>query len=268
AAYAGTWDWVTPDPERAGEDRPAADVDHCQVDRLTTVPVRCDFGDPEAPTTIALVGDSKAMQWLPALQEAAGAHGWRIVTYGKSSCTFAAGRAALASAAYPACDAWNAAVMTQLSALKPAAVITSGYAAAGWDGRVATRAALVAGLAQRWTDLRGQGIAVLPIADNPVSPDDLDVCAARHAKDLTPCAFDRASAVARSGAPTQRSAATASGTPLADFTPWICPTPRCPVVIGHVAVNRAGDHLTATYVRTLAPRVAAALETLLDRAPR
>ncbi|MEO7070790.1 MAG: acyltransferase, partial [Nostocoides sp.] len=41
AAYAGTWDWVTPDPERAGEDRPAADVDHCQVDRLTTVPVRC-----------------------------------------------------------------------------------------------------------------------------------------------------------------------------------------------------------------------------------
>ena len=64
-SYAATWDWVTPDPERAGEDRPAADVDRCQVDRLTTSPVRCDFGDPQAARTIALVGDSKAMQWLP-----------------------------------------------------------------------------------------------------------------------------------------------------------------------------------------------------------
>ena len=31
----------------------------------------CTFGDPQGTTTVALVGDSKAMQWLPALEEAA-----------------------------------------------------------------------------------------------------------------------------------------------------------------------------------------------------
>ena len=111
-------------------------------------------------------------------------------------------------------------------------------------------------------------IPVLPIADNPVSPDELDVCAARHPEDLSPCAFERADAVARSGAPTQQRAAAVSQVALADFTPWICPTPSCPLVIGHVAVNRAGDHLTATYVRSLAPRLAAVLEDLLAQPAR
>ena len=49
----------------------------------------CTFGDPEGATTVALVGDSKAMQWLPALQQAGREPGWRIVTYGKSACAFA-----------------------------------------------------------------------------------------------------------------------------------------------------------------------------------
>ena len=35
----------------------------------TRRPVPCEFGVPQRPTTIALVGDSKAMQWLPALQD-------------------------------------------------------------------------------------------------------------------------------------------------------------------------------------------------------
>ncbi len=267
ASYSGVWDWVTPDPERAGQDRPDADVDRCQVDRLATEPVRCDFGDPTGPTTIALVGDSKAMQWLPALQVAAESQHWRIVTYGKSGCSFADGRAALASRPYPACDAWNNAVMADLAALRPDLVVTSGFAATAWDGRAATRESLATGLGRRWADLRGQGIAVLPIADNPVSPDDLDICAARHPRDLSPCAFDRAAAVAGGGAGAQRAAAAASGTALSDFTAWICPTPRCPVVIGHVAVNRAGDHLTASYVRTLAPRVARAVKAALASGP-
>ena len=57
--------------------------------------------------------------------------------------------------------------------------------------------------------------------------------------------------------PAQQRAAAAGLAPApVDLTPWICPAPSCPVAIGHVTVHRAGDHLTATYVRTLAPRLA------------
>jgi hypothetical protein len=52
---------------------------------------------------------------------------------------------------------------------------------------------------------------------------------------------------------------------LLDLTALICPGERCPVVIGHVTVHRAGDHLTATYTATLAPQVGAAVDDALAR---
>ncbi|WP_392542630.1 acyltransferase family protein [Oryzobacter telluris] len=259
--------WVTPDPMTSGEDRPAADVDHCQVDVSATAPVACTFGDPRGTTTVALVGDSKAMQWLPALEEAARTSGWRILTYGKSSCAFSDAPATQASKAYPECDTWNAAVMEALQADPPDALVTSGVASAAWvDGRL-DRRALVEGYTGRWRSLADAGVPVVVVGDSPLSPDDLDICAARHPHELTRCAFEGIPAIKGSGLTVQREAAAAAGPGVAllDLTAWICPEERCPVVIGHVAVHRAGDHVTATYAATLAPQVGAAVEDALRR---
>jgi peptidoglycan/LPS O-acetylase OafA/YrhL len=262
--------WVTPDPLVSGQDRPRADVDHCQVGVDVSEPVACTFGDPQGTTTVALVGDSKAMQWLPALEEAASTHGWRVVTYGKSSCAFSDAPASLAGAAYPQCDTWNAEVMEALRADQPDVVVTSGVARSAWTGSGTAAAPLVAGYASRWESLADAGVPVVVVGDSPVSPDDLDVCAARHPSELTRCSFDTASAVAGGGLEVQREAVAAASrtTPdvrLLDLTGSICPGERCPVVIGHVAVHRAGDHVTATYAATLAPRVAAVVEDALAR---
>ena len=67
-------------------------------------------------------------------------------------------------------------------------------------------APLVEGYASRWTTLADAGVPVVVVGDSPVSPDDLDVCAARHPTELTRCSFDTASAVAR-----QRSGGAARG---------------------------------------------------------
>ncbi|GAB3445014.1 SGNH hydrolase domain-containing protein [Phycicoccus ginsengisoli] len=257
------WGWLTPDPQLAGKDRPAADVDHCQVDRRAREPVACVFGDPGGHRTVALVGDSKAMQWLPAVQALAVRGGWRIVTYGKSSCAFAEGHAQQAGEPYSECDAWNARVMQRLRRDPPDLLLTSGYATRAWDGRAPTRDALVDGLSRRWAEVRALGVPLAVIGDNPLSPDDLDVCTARHPHRLSACSFDRAPAVEGSALPVQRDAAAATGVPLVDLTNWICPAQRCPVAIGHVTVNRAGDHLTATYVRTLSAVLGRALRAHL-----
>jgi peptidoglycan/LPS O-acetylase OafA/YrhL len=249
------WGWLTPDPERAGQDRPAADVDHCQVDEHTDEPVRCDFG-PSSPTTVALVGDSKAMQWLPAIQRVAHDHGWHVVTYGKSSCAFSAGGAALAGRPYPSCDRWSADVLRRLLADPPSAVVTSSHADRAWDGSSATPRPLPGRLARQWHTLEAAGIPVAVVADSPASPDNLDDCISRNPHELTRCSFDRAEAVASSGRSAQRAAlAQEPAARLVDLTQWICPVPRCPVAIGHVAIHRSGDHVTATYAATLAPRL-------------
>jgi hypothetical protein len=264
ARYAvDNWDWLIPDPERAGEDRPAADVDHCQVDEREDVPVRCDFG-ASSPTTVALVGDSKAMQWLPALKRLAASHGWHVVTYGKSSCAFSAGGAALVGRPYPSCDRWNARVLRRLVAHPPAAVITSSHADQAWASAEGRRAALPGRLAAQWRALQAAGIPVAVIADSPASPDNLDDCMSRHPHELTRCSFDRASAVAATGRTAQLAAVDqAPGARLIDLTPWICPVPRCPVAIGHVTIHRSGDHITATYATTLAPRLEAPMVAMV-----
>jgi hypothetical protein len=257
------WDWLIPDPERAGADRPAADVDHCQVDEREDVPVRCDFG-ASSPTTVALVGDSKAMQWLPALERLAATHGWHVVTYGKSSCAFSAGGAALVGRPYPSCDRWSAQVMRRLVAHPPAAVITSSHADQAWASAAGRRAALPERLAAQWRALQAAGIPVAVIADSPASPDNLDDCMSRHPHELTRCSFDRASAVAATGRTAQLAAVDqAPGARLIDLTPWICPVPLCPVAIGHVTIHRSGDHITATYAATLAPRLEAPLVAMV-----
>ncbi|MGB7817308.1 MAG: acyltransferase family protein, partial [Ornithinibacter sp.] len=257
--------WVTPDPLVSGLDRPAADVDLCQVGETVGQPVRCEFGDPDGTTTVALVGDSKAMQWLPALQEAADDRGWRIVTYGKSACAFSAAGASRAGAAYPSCDVWNGAVTKALAQDPPDVLVTSGVARTAWDGERGSSELLVDGYAARWRALVAAGVPVVVVGDSPVSPDDLDVCAARHPTELSVCAFDTGPAVAGSALATQREAVAAAGprVRLLDLTDWICPGESCPVVIGHVAVHRAGDHVTATYAATLAPRVASAVDAAL-----
>lgn len=257
--------WVTPDPLTSGEDRPDADVDRCQVAVTESEPVACTFGDPGGTTTVALVGDSKAMQWLPALQEAAATRGWRIVTWGKSSCAFAVSPATEADTAYPECDAWNAAVVRALRDDPPDVVVTSGVATRAWTGAGTARLPLVEGYAARWRSLADRGVPVVVVGDSPLSPDDLDVCAARHPGELTRCTFPAEPAVAGSGLPVQRDAVAAagSGVTLLDLTDRICPEGLCPVVIGHVAVHRSGDHLTATYAATLAHEVARGVEDAL-----
>ncbi|MGG5258510.1 acyltransferase family protein [Phycicoccus avicenniae] len=268
-APAGDPGWVVPDPLRAGEDRPDADVDRCQVDHDATEPVACTFGARQGATTVALVGDSKAMQWLPALQARATQEGWRIVTYGKSACAFADAPASVAGAAYPECDAWNAAVVRALAADRPDVVLTSGVARGAWDGEAANADRLAAGYARRWSALAAAGSPVVVLGDSPLSPDDLDVCAARHPRDLDACTFPVAPGVAGSGLPVQQAAAAEAGegVRLLDLTERICPGGRCPVVIGHVAVHRPGDHVTATYARTLSPVLAGAVTSALAARP-
>ncbi len=259
--------WAVPDPLVAGEDRPDADVGGCQVDAAAAGPVRCVFGDPRGAVTVALVGDSKAMQWLPALQQYGRDRHWRIVTYGKSSCPLSARPTAVLGRHYATCDAWNAAVVAALRADPPDALVVSGFADLGWDGTRPDRQTLVEGYAARWRSLAADGIPVVVLGDNPVSPDDLDICAARHPHDLDRCSFPEAAAVAGSGLPVQRDALALAGPEVAlvDLTPYFCPGGTCPVVVGHVTVHRPGDHVTATFVRTLAPEVGRAVDAALAR---
>ena len=258
--------WTTPDPLEPGSDRPRADVDRCQVGEDVSEPVRCDFGIREGATTVALVGDSKAMQWLPALELAAPTEDWHIVTYGKGSCTFVSVPTARAGRPFPECDQWNRAVLAELRALGPDVIVTSANPSL-WvqeGGPDAHEAAVVPAFVEQWRTLRE--IAPLVVLGNsPDSPNDLDVCVARHPEDFSACDFPRGDATARNRLDQMRTAATAvPGVRFLDLSGLVCPGDICPVVIENVTVHRPGNHITATFAERAEPLLTPVVRSALS----
>jgi peptidoglycan/LPS O-acetylase OafA/YrhL len=259
-------DWFVPDPVKAPKDAPKGG---CQAAISATEPVTCTFGDPRGRTTVALVGSSKAMQWAPALDLIGRRRGWRIVTYTKSGCAFADAMSGYKDAPYEACRAWGKAVLARLLAEKPDLVVTShGNWFALVDGKVVDKAqgiaAMADGLRRYWQALQSAGIAVAVLSDTPFPPGSLRVneCVAENPDHLIACAFERKSN--QGGVAAQREAvAKTPGVHWIDLNDAICPTARCAPIIGNVLVYRQGSHITATYIKTLAPRLEAALVPLL-----
>ncbi len=255
--------WMTPTPVEATADIPAAHADGCQQVFDKAEVVTCDYGDPLAQITVAVVGDSKITQWMPALDLLADQNGWRLGTYLKSSCSFAFVMTEFDGKPFTACRDWTEAVAARLMANPPDFVITSQGMAMGRsdDGRQ-TVDAMVVGLRSIWSDLTGKGSKIVVIADNPSPGINMIDCVERNQKALSICSFSR-DRYAGSAAPMQHRAVQGQeGVEIVDLFDAICPTERCAPVIGNVLVYRQGSHITATYIKTLAPRLAAALSTV------
>jgi peptidoglycan/LPS O-acetylase OafA/YrhL len=253
-------DWMTPVPTRATADLPVTYADHCDQGLGRTEVLTCAYGDPKGRITVAVVGDSKVAQWIPALQPLAEQNGWRLVTYLKSACSFSM---ATPEAEGPPCRTWADGVLRRLRADPPDYVLTSQVNTKGLDaGGTYTERAMIIGLRSMWTRLRSMGTKVVVIADNPkphLPGAEVYECVAKNPDRLSACAFDRAH-YKDSAAVVQHTAVSGMrDVEIVDLVDAICPLDRCPPVLGNVLIYRQGSHLTATYVRTLAPRLARAL---------
>jgi peptidoglycan/LPS O-acetylase OafA/YrhL len=259
-------DWMIPDPLQATTDVPALYAEGCQQDGASADPVSCVYGDEQAETTVALVGDSKAAQWAPALQILAEQKGWRVATFTKSRCSFTAAPITIDGVIYDSCSQWNENVMAELLAgpAKPDFVLTSGgrSTALGDDASAdATVEAMAAGMVEQWSTLQDAGVGVIVLEDTPETGMAVYECVSENLQNLTRCSFDRADSDGSGGARAQRAAVDEfDSVAYVDLNDAICPTSRCAPVIGNVLVYRQGSHLTATYVETLAPRLGAAME--------
>ena len=132
----------TPSPERfagpvpanlapalvdAKQDRPVIYDDGCHVDTSDQTPGECLFGDPDATTTVVLMGDSHAAQWFPAFDVLGRERHWRLVSLTKSGCPPAEVTIWMGTfeRAYSECDAWRDAVFNRIADLQPDLVVVS-----------------------------------------------------------------------------------------------------------------------------------------------
>ena len=257
-------DAVRPNPLRARADRSRAYYDGCLVGIDGTNSNRCLYGDPSGSRTLILFGDSHAMQYFPALDELAETRHWRLITLTKAECTPGEVkiRSMVADREYSQCDAWRDWTLRRIEMGDPrsAIVVMSGdtaYTPYGSDGRElsgeAGAAQMEAGYLATLARIHRAGLSTVVIKDTPVSSSDVPACVSEGLDRLETCAFRRVHDDTKDF--DARAAHAAPGTHLIDMTDEICPGGLCRAVIGNALVFRDKSHLTATFARTLAPRL-------------
>lgn len=249
--------WMTPEPAMATADLPDYYRD-CYVSIRASEAKECHYGDPSGSVTIAMVGDSKIGQWLPAMVRVAERNRWRVVLISKAGCGFHSAMIHARGRAYTECHEWNRRVLARLlESVRPDYVLTSQVRSASrMPG--SGKNDLVPALVDWWTRLEDNGIDVIALADNPHPKGQVYECVERHRQELTRCAFPKRRG---GGTPALRAAARRMGNvEFIDLSDAICPTERCAPVIGNVLVYRQGSHITRTYAETLAPRLEHALK--------
>jgi peptidoglycan/LPS O-acetylase OafA/YrhL len=243
---------VHPSLRAAGTDAETLEADGCLLGQPQTKPPKCVYGDKHGTYTVALVGDSHAAHWFPAILAIAKDRGWRLVPFIKLSCRFL--DMPLYShwyqRMYTECDTWRDNVVARLKALKPDLVIEASI-----------RDLVTTNATDKDPVHQGEAMARLLeevpgakaiIVDTPISRYNVPTCLSSHRSDVRPCETSRSFALGASPGVVERTAAAALGASLIDVTPIMCPGDSpCPVVIDGMIVYRDNQHMTATFATSL-----------------
>jgi peptidoglycan/LPS O-acetylase OafA/YrhL len=255
---------VKPTLANARSDEERLRDDGCLAFELVTKPAVCVYGDAHSTYVVALVGDSHAAHWFPALERLAKHDGWRVVTFVKVACPFIDMpiRNVSLKREYRECAAFNEAVLARLDAIKPDLTLISMSRLAIHEMRDgdATNAAKGAAIGRMVARIPGESAIIV---DTPNAGRDVPGCLSSNRDHIDACAIPRAVAFTERLGAIEAIAAKASGAALIDLTDRICVGDRaCPVVVNDRIVYRDHSHLTATFSRSLAPALGDAIASL------
>lgn len=251
---------LSPAPLDAYDDRPEMHTDGCQLKFAEVEAPPCIYGNPLSSTTVVLFGDSHALQYFPALNALAEEHDWRLEGLTKAACSpaeFSQYSSSL-KRVYRECAEWREMSIERFADDPPALIVLSGISTYGvlkdgvMLGRAEREPLIREGYVTTLTKLKATGAAVVLIRDGPHTDKDVPDCVSGSMDDLLACAIPRDIALGYTPVDAQ-AAREVEGVTLINPVPILCNEVRCPAVIRNILVYRNTSHLTATYVRTMAP---------------
>jgi parallel beta-helix repeat protein len=236
----------------------------CEVGPTATTPLLpCDeFGDPNGKTQVMLIGDSHAGMWLPAVNQLAIQNGWRLTFFSKTAClfgnypNFVLPLPGYNNRPYTQCNAWRAAVIARINAVKPSYVIITSQARpiAAKEPR---------GLTQSVDAIKGSVKKVLFLADTPKPHTVIPDCLAQHLDNIKDCNIQVGPGIQSAGRLAEIAGAEAGGASVIDPAPWFCTHTICPVVIQNTLVYLDSTHITAAYALLREPQLAASIDAAI-----
>lgn len=252
---------LAPDPDEAFWDLPESYSNGCHTSADSAVIRPCTYGQEEAETRVALLGDSHALQWLPALDKAGRQEGWAVTALTKSACPSV--DVTFSGAAYDEyagqCRRWRESALEWLAQNPHDVVIVSNagrYPLTDEAGERVYGAAKEplwqAGL-QRVLEALPGGTRAVVLADTPNLRRNPVSCLKQPGVMLSECTTRRGLALFPEHDEAERETAEANGALFASLTEQVCPYDPCPIVSESTLMWRNESHLTATFARQLWP---------------
>ncbi|AHH19427.1 putative acyltransferase [Nocardia nova SH22a] len=247
---------------QAPNELPPPTLDGCIADWNTRDVVTCTYGDASATRTIAVVGSSHAEHWVPAFQELAAEHSFRIQVYLKMGCPLTlADDATYNGEPIPDCRDWSRDVVDRLAVDRPDWVFTTGSRPRAGAGDETPQYYV-----DVWSALAQRGLNVVTIRDTPWSrrgevPYKAADCLAGGGNAVS-CGMRRADALDPVDPQLEPASRYPNIFPI-DLSDAFCDAQVCPVVVGNILVYHDEHHLTSSYSRSLAGALGRALDPLL-----
>ncbi|GAB3581949.1 hypothetical protein GCM10027406_24070 [Leifsonia lichenia] len=240
-----SWSELTPSMDEALNNRVAAD-DVIACATATVIDEKsCTWGDPAAPKTVLIAGNSIATGFVTTFIDALRAHPeWKVISYARIACPF--GNPTInGDEVPPGCAERADRVVEAVNRLQPDLVAIAGV-----------------------TDVQGVGskldamtadstiaLLTMPVADKPMnacytrmnSPQD---CISTHEAPRGASIHQKLA----NSAPDKRV--------VIDTVPWFCVDGRCPPTVGTTLIKSDDRHMTPEYASRLAPLLHEALVTL------
>lgn len=217
----------------------------------------CVYGDPDAETTVALVGGSHAETYGIPLDELGREHGFKVVTFIRQTCPMVFTPGQLVS---EECAEWSRNVFGELVELDPDVVVSTSTRPEGGAGDASMSADTVPPeYIEVWDALSDVGLAFLGLRDNPWIFDDdgtqmdSNGCLVNGGS-IEECTMPAEAAYAEVD-PAAEYADKALERTMVDTSEWFCPDGMCLPAVGNITVYRDQNHISNAYSLTLAPLI-------------
>jgi peptidoglycan/LPS O-acetylase OafA/YrhL len=230
----------------------------CTADLIDAAPILCSYGEISHPeSTMVLFGDSHAAQWFPALKDIAESRHWKLVTVVKSACSPMNIKILRNAGAIEACERWRTLAIAAIDQIHPDMVIlsTSSLYRQRDSSKLIDASDWEKGSRDTFLALARRGIAVRLIRDTPHADYDVPSCLAQlewngHA---TCPPLPRAKALSSDIYQAElRAAENIDNVKIVDMSDVICGSDICETEQGDIVKYRDGDHLTSSYIESLA----------------
>jgi peptidoglycan/LPS O-acetylase OafA/YrhL len=216
----------------------------------------CRWGDPDAPLSLAVLGDSFAAAWVPGLRQELVPDGWSVQSLTFGLCPNITTLTLFEGEPFEACVEHREWALEHILENPPTVVVMTHAWRAQLERGADRRTLYTDGLTEIVRRVQASGAQVV-ILGAPPGSESLQTC---------PTSLNGPQDCLRGPADTffpqlesEREVAAATGARAIDPEPWFCVDGLCPTFVGNIPVYGDGQHLTAEYARRIAPEVTSAI---------